>query len=357
VTPVAAAPAVEPARGLHLIIQIPCFNEAATLPAVVADLPRQLPGIAVIEYLVIDDGSQDGTAEIARRLGVHHIVQHQINRGIAAAFQSGLDACLKAGADIIVNTDGDHQYPGGEIERLIAPILAGQADLVVGDRQTRAVEHFSPVKRRLQQLGSWVVRAASGTSVPDATSGFRALSREAALRLIVLTRFSYTLDTLIQAGKKGLRVCHVPIQVNAPTRESRLFRSNWSYIKRQTATIVRIYALYEPLRTFFLLALPFLLAGSFLIARFLWFYITGQTDMGRHVQSVVIGGTLLTLGFLIFLFGVLADLTAMNRQLVEETLYRQRKQEVDAARLAAAGRVDLPRSPADSARFSPVEKE
>ena len=321
-------------RAVRVIVQIPCYNEAATLPAVIADVPRQFPGVADVQVLVIDDGSQDGTAEIARQSGADYVVQHATNRGIAAAFQTGLDACLHAGADIIVNTDGDHQYPGSEIAALIAPILAGKADMVIGDRQTHAVEHFSPIKRWLQQAGSGVVRAASGTSVPDATSGFRALSREAALRIIVLTRFSYTLETIIQAGKKGLRVSHVPIRVNPPTRESRLFRSNWSYIKRQSSTIVRIYALYEPFRTFLFFSLPFLVAGLFLIARFLWFYVTGQTYMGRHVQSVVIGGTLVTLGFLIFLFGVLADLIAMNRLLAEETLYRQRKQEVDATRSA-----------------------
>lgn len=326
---------VEEPRTAHkrlpkLFIQIPCLNEAETLPEVLADLPASLAGVGEIHVLIIDDGSTDGTAEIARRHGVHYVVQHDVNRGIAVSFQDGLDACLKAGADIIVNTDGDHQYPGREIATLIHPILAGQADMVVGDRQTQAIEHFTTNKKLLQKMGSWVVRMASGTSVPDAASGFRAMNRECALRLLVLTRFSYTLETIIQAGKKGLRIGHVPINVNPPTRPSRLVRSNWHYIWQQAATILRIYALYEPMRTFTYLALPFLLAGFFLIGRFLFFYVTGQTYMGRHVQSVVIGGTGVTIGFLIILFGILADISALNRQVLEEMLYRQRKRDLES---------------------------
>jgi glycosyltransferase involved in cell wall biosynthesis len=313
---------------MRLIIQIPCYNEALTLPAVIADLPRRLPGIDCIEYLVIDDGSSDATSEVARSLGVHHVVRHPTNRGIAAAFQTGLDACLERGADIIVNTDGDHQYPGGEIAKLLGPILDESADMVVGDRQTHAIEHFSLLKKLLQAWGSWVVRVASGTDIPDATSGFRALNREAALRLIILTRYSYTLETLIQAGKKGLRVAAVPIEVNPPTRESRLVRSTWSYVRRQALTILRIYTLYEPLRSFALFASPVLAAGLFLLLRFLFFYVTNQTYMGRHVQSVVVGSMLVTVGFLIILFGVLADVNATNRYLLEQLIYKQRKQEL-----------------------------
>jgi glycosyltransferase involved in cell wall biosynthesis len=317
---------------MHLIIQIPCYNEALTLPAVIADLPRRLPGIDCIEYLVIDDGSSDATAEVARSLGVHHVVRHPTNRGIAAAFQTGLDACLERGADIIVNTDGDHQYPGGEIQKLLGPILDDSADMVVGDRQTHAIEHFSLLKKLLQSWGSWVVRVASGTDVPDATSGFRALNREAALRLIILTRYSYTLETLIQAGKKGLRVAAVPIEVNPPTRESRLVRSIWSYVRRQALTILRIYTLYEPLRSFALFASPVLAAGVLLLVRFLYLYLTDQTYMGRHVQSVVVGSMLVTVGFLIILFGVLADVNATNRYLLEQLIYKQRKQQLQEQR-------------------------
>jgi glycosyltransferase involved in cell wall biosynthesis len=316
-------------RDLLLIIQIPCFNEAETLPQVVADLPQSLPGIGRIEILVIDDGSSDATVATARECGVHHIVSHDMNRGLAAAYQTGIDTALRLGADIIVNTDGDHQYPGARIGDLIAPILAGKADLVVANRQPHTLQHFSPAKRFLQWVGSWVVRMASGTQVPDAASGFRALSREAALRQIVLTRFSYTLDTLIQAGKKGLRVAHLPVMVNPTQRKSRLAKNSWSFVQQQAITILRIYTLYEPLRTFLLLATPLLLAGTFLLARFLYFYFTLQTASGRHIQSVLIAGTLIIVGFLIVVVGILADISATQRALLEELLYRQRKSELE----------------------------
>lgn len=312
-----------------LIIQVPCYNEAESLPEVIADLPRALPGVGRIEFLVIDDGSTDDTVAVARRCGVHHIASHSINRGLAAAYQTGIDTALRLGADIIVNTDGDNQYPGDKIGDLIAPILARQADLVVGDRQPHTLQHFSPLKRFLQWLGSWVVRLASDTAIPDATSGFRALSREAALRQIVITRFSYTLETIIQAGKKGLRVTHVPIKVNPILRESRLHKGNWHFVTHQAGTILRIYMLYEPLRTFLILAAPSLLAGLFLLGRFLYFYLTLQTGAGRHIQSVTIGGTLLTVGFLIVIVGILAHISASQRALLEELLYRQRKAELE----------------------------
>ncbi len=313
---------------MHLIIQIPCYNEEETLPATLADIPPHIPGVDTIETLVIDDGSTDNTVDVARRLGVDHVIRLPGHKGLAVAFQTGLDACLKLGADIIVNTDGDNQYPQADIPRLIAPILHNEADIVIGDRQVQTVPHFSPSKRRLQQWGSWVVRLASGTQVPDATSGFRAYSREAALRLSVLTRYTYTLETIIQAGKKGLRVTYVPIQVSQPTRDSRLIKSNWSYVKQSAATILRLYAFYEPLRTFFYISLPFVIVGLFTLVRFGYFAITGQSGVGRHVQSLVVGGTLLTIGFLLFTLGIIADLIAANRMLIEETLYRIKRMEI-----------------------------
>ena len=313
---------------MHLIIQIPCYNEANTLPQVISTLPQQIPGILCIETLIIDDGSTDDTVAIAHQLGVHHIIRHPQNRGLAAAFQTGLEACLRLGADVIVNTDGDNQYPSHQISNLIEPILQGRADIVIGNRQTQTIVHFSPLKKALQQWGSWVVRLASGTTVPDATSGFRAYSREAALRLSVLTRYTYTLETIIQAGKKGLVVAHVPVQVNGPLRKSRLVKSNWSYIKHSAATIVRLYALYEPFRTFMYLSLPFLVVGLALLGRFGFFYLTGITGVARYVQSVAVGGTALTIGFLLIMLGIVGDLIATNRMLTEETLYRIKRQEL-----------------------------
>jgi len=312
---------------MHLIIQIPCYNEEQNLPATLAGIPSNIPGVDLIETLIVDDGSTDNTVEVARRSGVDHIIRLPGHKGLAAAFQTGLDACLRSGADIIVNTDGDNQYPQADIPRLIAPILQNEADIVIGDRQVQTVPHFSSLKKRLQQWGSWVVCLVSGVKAPDATSGFRAYSREAALRLSILTRYTYTLETIIQAGKKGLRVAYVPIQVNQPTRDSRLIKSNWSYIKQSAATILRLYVYYEPLRTFFYVSLPFIVIGLFALLRFLFFHFTGQAGIGRHVQSLVVGGTLLTIGFLLFVLGVLADLIAANRILVEETMYRIKRME------------------------------
>ncbi|MFW9804601.1 MAG: glycosyltransferase family 2 protein, partial [Candidatus Thorarchaeota archaeon] len=284
---------------MHLIVQIPCYNEERGLPATLAGIPSNIPGVDLIETLIVDDGSADNTVDVARRLGVDHIVRLPGHKGLATAFQTGLDICLRSGADIIVNTDGDNQYPQSDIPRLISPILQNEADIVIGDRQVQTVSHFSPFKKRLQQWGSWVVCLASGVKAPDATSGFRAYSREAALRMSILTRYTYTLETIIQAGKKGLRVAYVPIQVNQPTRDSRLIKSNWSYIKHSAATILRLYVYYEPLRTFFYVSLPFILVGLFALVRFLFFHFTGQAGIGRHVQSLVVGGTLLTIGFLL----------------------------------------------------------
>lgn len=327
---------------MKLIIQIPCFNEAETLPETMAPLPPSIPGFDCIETLIVDDGSTDDTRAVARRLGATHVIGHHRNRGLAQAFQTGLDAALRLGADVIVNTDGDNQYPAQEIPRLVAPILNGEADIVIGNRQTKEIEHFSRLKRWLQQTGSWAVRNISGTDVPDAASGFRAYSREAALRLTVLSRFSYTLETIIQAGKMGLAIVNVPINTNAPRRPSRLQRSMWHFVKAQAGTIVRIYAFYEPLRTFSYLALPFLLAGTGLWLRFLANYLIFPASSDRFVQSVTIGTGLLVVGVLIFVFGILADIAGKHRQLTQETLYRLKKLELEqqssATKPAAPGR-------------------
>lgn len=320
---------------MHVVIQIPCFNEEETLPAVIADLPRSLPGVDCLEYQVIDDGCQDDTVRVAQSLGVHRIVRHRRNLGLAAAFQTGLAAALRAGADIIVNTDGDNQYPGTAVGTLIAPVQNHQADIVIGDRQTATIPHFSPMKKLLQRWGSLVVRRASGLAVPDATSGFRAFSREAALRLVVLTRYTYTLETIIQAGKKNLVVTSVPITVNPPLRASRLVKSNWSFVKAGASTILRVYTRYEPLRTFSYLAIPLALAGIGLLVLFL---LRGQQqeDVVQFTAGVITGATALTLSLLVFLFGVLSDLTATNRMLLEELIYQQRRQELGDGTLPAA---------------------
>ncbi|MCW5852521.1 MAG: glycosyltransferase family 2 protein [Anaerolineae bacterium] len=313
---------------MRLIVQIPALNEADHLPRVLADIPRQIAGVDEVGVLVIDDGSTDGTAEVARACGADWVVRQRGNKGLAAAFQAGLDAALRLGADIIVHTDADGQYRGADIPALIAPILAGEADLVVGDRQPHTLAHFSPEKRWLQWVGSWVVRQASGTTVPDAVSGFRAYSREAALRLYVANQFSYTVETLIQARRRRLTVTHVPITVNPDTRPSRLHRGNWNFVKRQASIIVRTYASYEPLKTFFYLALPFVLVGLTLLGRLAWLFLAGHMDRGSNVQSLVVGAMSLILGGLIFLFGILADRVGDNRRLMEEILYRLRAQEV-----------------------------
>jgi glycosyltransferase involved in cell wall biosynthesis len=312
---------------VKLIIQIPCYNEEETLPITVAEFPEMIPGIDCIETLIIDDGSQDQTTAIAQNLGINHIIHHPRNLGLAKAFQNGLDAALRNGADIIVNTDADNQYPGKYIPELVAPILRGEADIVIANRQVEEIKHFSPLKKFLQKLGSWTVRTVSGTDVPDAVSGFRAYSRDAALRLNILTRFSYTLDTIIQAGKMGLVIESIPVHTNDPTRPSRLMNSMWHFIKAQASTILRLYVFYEPLRTFSYIAAPFFLAGIFTWLRFLYFYLSldGYTGL---IQSITIGTGLILVGTLIFFFGVQADITSKHRQLTQETLYRLKKLEL-----------------------------
>ena len=313
---------------MKLVIQIPCLDEAATLPRTLADLPRELPGFDAVEWLVVDDGSTDGTAGIARECGVHHVVRFGSNKGLAVAFQAGLDAALKLGADVIVNTDADNQYDARDIERLVEPILTGEADMVIGDRQIRRHEEFSRVKKLLQLWGSWLVRQASGTGVPDTTSGFRAYNREAALRLNVVSRFSYTLETIIQAGKNDIAVSHVPVRTHARTRESRLFRSTFQYVRRSVETILRVYAMYEPLRIFLWLAAIVGVAGLALFGRFLWFYFTQPGPTG-HVQSLIVAGVLLVFALQLVVLGVLADLLRANRVLAERTLHRVRQIELE----------------------------
>lgn len=310
---------------MKLVIQIPCLNEANTLPLVLTDIPSVIEGIDTIEVLVIDDGSTDGTAEVAQKLGVNYIVRHPFRRGLAAAFQTGVDTALTLGADIIVNTDGDNQYPQTSIPDLVGPILRREADIVIGDRQTATISHFSPMKRFLQAWGSWVVRLVSNTTVPDATSGFRAYSQKAALQLNLFTRYTYTLETIIQAGQKGLRVAHIPITTNPQTRPSRLIQNQWDYVGRSVVTIMRLYTLYRPLRAFGFVSLLFFSVGLSLLARFLFLYWWGELlGSARLIQSVVIGASAVIIGFLILLFGVLADMVSANRRLLEELLYRQK---------------------------------
>ena len=312
---------------MKLIIQLPCLNEEDQLPITLGELPRQLPGFDTVEWLVVDDGSTDATVDVARAHGVDHIVKLTNNKGLATAFQAGLDASLKLGADVIVNTDADNQYAASDIGRLVEPIVAGEADMVVGDRQVMSIEHFSIVKKRLQRFGSWVVRHASGTTVPDATSGFRAYNREAALGLTVVSRFTYTLESLIQAGKGQVAVAHVPVGTNAQLRESRLFGSMWAYVRRNMLAIFRIYTGYEPLTVFSLLAGLLLLAGLGAWSPFLWSWLV-DGDRSGHLQSIVLGGVLFMAAVQVFAIGVLADVIAANRSVSQMILQRVRQLEL-----------------------------
>ena len=311
---------------MKLIIQIPCFNEEANLADTLAALPRHVPGFDVVETLVIDDGSTDRTADVARQAGATFLLRFPVNLGLARAFSAGLDAALKLGADVIVNTDADNQYRGSDVAQLVRPIVAGEAEMVIGDRAPHRVKHFGPMKRVLQRLGSWVVRQLSGTNVPDAASGFRAFSRRAALRLNVFTEFTYTLETIIQAGKKHIPIGHVPIGTNPERRPSRLFARLSVYLRRSTVTLVRIYALYEPLKVFWTLGGIGILVGVGLGLRFLVDYMAGEG--AGHVQSLILAAVLLIIGFQTLLIGLVADLIGSSRSLQEDTLFRVRELEL-----------------------------
>jgi len=312
---------------VKLVIQIPCLNEEGSLPQVLSDLPRDVEGFDLVEWLVIDDGSTDRTVEVARRHGVDHLVRLTSNRGLATAFQAGLDAALKLGADVILNTDADGQYSAADIPRLVEPIVNRRADMVVGDRQVQTVDHFSPTKKLLQRLGSWVVRQASGTDVLDTTSGFRAYSREAALRMNVVSRFTYTLETIIQAGKSDIAVTSVPIRVNGKLRQSRLFKSIPDYVKRSVGTIFRVYTMHEPLRVFATMASAIGLVGMLLFVRFAYFYFSEDTPPG-HGQWQSVRGVLHLVAVQLFLLGIIGDLLRANRVIGERTLHRVRSIEL-----------------------------
>lgn len=313
---------------MKLIIQIPCYNEAETLEVALNDLPKELEGIDEIEYLIINDGSQDNTVEVAQKWGVHHIVNFKQNKGLAKGFMAGLDGCLRNGADIIVNTDADNQYCAEDIEALIRPILEGKADMVVGARPIDETEHFSYIKKKLQHLGSWAVRKASRTDIPDAPSGFRAFSREAAMRINVVNDYTYTLETIVQAGREKIAITSVPVRTNAELRPSRLFHSIWGYVKKSMITILRAYMMYKPLKSFFFLSIPFVVAGLGIGVRFLVYMALGKS--GGHVQSLILACTLIIMGFLTFMIGLVADVIAANRKLLQDTQYHARKTEYDA---------------------------
>ena len=308
---------------MKLIIQIPCFNEAETLEVTLNDLPKHIDGIDEIEYLIIDDGSHDNTAEVAKKWGVHYVVRFRRNKGLAKGFMAGLDACLKNGADIIVNTDADNQYCGADIETLVRPILDKKAHIVIGGRPIDDTEHFTPLKKKLQHFGSWVVRKASKTTIPDAPSGFRAYSREAAMRINVINDYTYTLETIVQSGREKMAVMSVPIRTNPELRESRLFHSMWGYIKKSMLTIVRTYLMYRPLYFFFMLGSILALVGVGFFVRYFVFFCSGEG--GGHLQSLILASTLLIVGFQTIVVGLLGDVISANRKILQDVQYHVRK--------------------------------
>ena len=308
---------------MKLIIQIPCYNEAETLEIALNDLPKHIDGIDEIEYLIINDGSKDNTVEVAKKWGVHYVVNFKKNRGLAKGFMAGLDACLRNGADIIVNTDADDQYKGEDIEKLVRPILDGKADIVIGERPIDQTEHFSPLKKKLQHFGSWTVRVASHSDIPDAPSGFRAYSREAAMRLNVTNEYTYTLETIIQAGRNRMAMESVPIRTNPELRKSRLFSSMFGYVKRSMVTIVRSFMMYKPLRFFLGIGAVVGAIGAALGVRFLVYLAMGAGK--GHIQSLILASTLLMMGFMTCIIGFQADIIAANRKILEDVQYHVRK--------------------------------
>ena len=324
-----SAQAVPAPRPLKVVVQIPCYNEAETLPAVLREIPREIAGVGLVEVQVIDDGSTDDTALVAEFNGADHVLRQRSNKGLARSFQMGIEAALARGADIIVNTDGDNQYCGSSIPDLVRPIVEGRADIVLGDRQPGRNAEFSPLKRGLQRLGSRVVKALAEIEVPDAVTGFRAYSREAALSINVMTRFSYTVETLIHAGQRGLTVTSVPVRTNRATRPSRLFRSLRQFLARQVVTMLRSCVMYRPLSTFMTLGVLMAALGALPVLRFLWFYAMGDGD--GHIQSLVLGGVLLLAGYFTIVIAFLSDTIATNRRLTEETLIRLRRIEMGGA--------------------------
>ena len=312
---------------MKLIIQIPCYNEEKTLPVTYRDLPKQIEGIDEIETLVINDGSTDNTVEVAGKIGVDHIVNFNRNKGLARAFSAGIEKCLELGADIIVNTDADNQYCGQDIPKLVKPVVDGKADVVVGDRQTDKISHFSWTKKKLQKTGSSLIRKLSNTKVADTVSGFRAFSRDAAMRINTLTEFSYTIESLIQLGNQKLKIISVPIRTNDELRKSRLFKSIPGFLSLQLSTILRVYATYKALRVFTVIGLIVILPGLLGFGRFLYYYFTVGGE--GHIQSLIFSTVLINVGFIVFMFGIIADLISSNRKLIEKALYKIKKIELD----------------------------